>query len=739
MMQTTTLTLVGNPNSGKTTFFNALTGARQRVGNWPGVTVERKSGSFQDGGQTFDVTDLPGLYSLVAHSNERPLDFCVACDEVLSQQSDCVINVVDATNLERHLFLTSQLLEQQCPVVIVLNKMDLAKKQGLKLDISALQTALGCPVLPLSSHKKSDIKQFKAQLATLLPSLQRSSPWVQFDAPLAKVQRALAASLITQSSVEQHKAMRLALRHLEGDDYALRGFSCEASRDASAYALPDDTDILIASERYDVIHALMKTVLSRGHRRKQLTAAIDRVVLNRFLGIPVFLLVMYSLFFFAINVGGVFQDFFDWGSEAIFVHGLSQLLTSWHVPVWINAILTAGVGKGLNTTITFVPIIGAMFLFLSLLEASGYMARAAFVMDRAMRALGLPGKSFVPLIVGFGCNVPAIMATRTLDKPRDRILTILMSPFMSCGARLAIYAVFVGAFFPTGGQNVVFALYLIGVAMAVLTGFILRKTLLRGQSSPLIMEMPPYLLPKMKTLLINAGVRLKQFLWRAGKVIVPVCMLLGFLNSVHFHQSRDSLLAQAGKHLTPVFSPMGIRQDNWPATVGLLTGTLAKEVVVGTLNTLYTQEGHLHEPKQSWGFTQTMQRALGSIADNARGLAKSFSNPVLASAPIQNVNHGVYGEMFKRFDGRIGAFAYLLFILLYMPCVSATAATLRELNRGWMTFSLCWTTGLAYSTAVIFYQAATWARHPMQSLMWITGIALAFFAVLLGMRHAASA
>lgn len=737
-MKPSTIALVGNPNCGKTTLFNALTGARQREGNWPGVTVERKTGEYHTATQEYQVVDLPGLYSFVIQADDFPLDFCIACDYVLSDQADLVINVLDATNLERHLFLTTQLMEMNVPLMVVINMTDLAEKRGMVLDAAALQKTLNCPVIAISGHKKSDINRLKKTIDHAIPNIKASKPLIDFD-PLITQATAHIGTAISQAYPDKSAcAARLALRFFEGDDYALKHLDAHLQhqgnvrREQLTQQLPDDPDIMMASERYDAAHAIAKSVIHASKAATSLTQRLDAIVLNRFLGIPIFLGVMYLMFLVSINMGGVFQDFFDLGSEAIFVHGLSQLLTSWHFPAWLNALLSAGLGKGINTTITFIPILGSLFLFLSFLEATGYMARAAFVMDRLMRALGLPGKSFVPLIVGFGCNVPAIMATRTLDKPRDRILTVLMSPFMSCGARLAIYAVFVAAFFPHGGQNIVFALYLIGVLMAVLTGLLLRKTVLQGSSSPLVMEMPPYLLPKARTVFLQVWTRLKQFLLKAGKVIVPVCMVLGMLNAMQtnghlnvHHASRQSVLASIGRAVTPVFSPMGIKQDNWPATVGLLTGTLAKEVVVGTLNTLYTQEGHLQAPYQAWSLRAALSTAWETIPANLEALPDSLRNPVKASAPTQSVNHAVYGIMYLHFGGAIAAFAYLLFILLYMPCVSATAAILRELTLGWTVFSVLWSTGVAYGTAVAFYQVATWAQHPFHSFLWVLGIATA--------------
>lgn len=482
--------------------------------------------------------------------------------------------------------------------------------------------------------------------------------------------------------------------------------------------LGEDADILIADARYRFIQDVIAQCVTRKACPVSWTARIDSIILNRILGIPIFLGVMYAMFLFAINIGGAFQDFFDIGSNTIFVNGLASGLTALHTPAWLIALLADGVGKGINTTITFIPVIGALFLFLAFLEDSGYMSRAAFVVDRLMRALGLPGKSFVPMVIGFGCNVPAVMAARTLENKRDRILTVMMSPFMSCGARLAIYAVFTAAFFPSGGQNIVFALYLIGIAMAMLTGLLLRKTLLQGDPAPLVMELPPYHLPRMPSLFLHAWQRLKGFVWRAGKLIVPICILLGVLNSINLNGTLNtgtgdvhSILSRLGQFITPVFAPMGIHADNWPATVGLVTGILAKEVVIGTLNTLYSQVGHIVVQTEGFHFWAGLQSAVMSIPINLSQLGQAFSNPIVATAPVHTLSKGVYGVMAHYFDGKLAAMAYLLFVLLYFPCVSTTAAMLRELHRGWVVFSVVWTTGMAYIVAVGFYQIATFIQR----------------------------
>jgi len=740
------IALVGNPNAGKTSLFNSLTGSRQKVGNWPGVTVERKSGLFTLNNTDIEVIDIPGTYSLISHCDEDSLDVCIACDHILSGDAQLIVNVIDASNLERNLYLTTQLLDMGVPIVIALNMTDIAKRQRLQIDIDRLSQELSCPVVPIQANKAKGLDKLKQVIQQQLASNTQQDNQNKLAAYLPKE----ILPVLNPLQELARNTHYFTMRYFEGDECVLQRLDethqqrvkkCEKDMHAKHQ---EDSDILIADARYSFVHDLTeKVVHAHKPQKHNVTAMIDNVVLNRFLGIPIFLLVMYLMFLFAINIGGVFQDFFDIGSETIFVGGFAHLLHSLHFPSWITAILAAGVGKGINTTVSFIPVIGGMFLFLSLLESSGYMARAAFVVDRLMQALGLPGKAFVPLIVGFGCNVPAVMGARTLESHRDRILTIMMSPFMSCGARLAIFAVFTAAFFPVGGQNIVFALYLIGIVMALFTGLLLRNTLLKGDTSLFVMELPPYHIPHFASVMRQTWIRLKGFLFKAGKVIIPVCILIGTLNSLSIHgellvhdANQQSLLAWVGQKLTILFAPMGIHQDNWPATVGLITGTLAKEVVVATLNTLYTQIGHLgHLQNVHFDIWQGLSRAVHSIWDNLVALPSALGNPVAASAPEHSVSPGVYGVMYKHFDGQIGAFAYLLFVLLYVPCVSTVAVMTRELNRGWALFSLAWTTFLAYGIAVVFYQLATLSRHPASSLSWTLIMAGAFAAFMFLIKY----
>lgn len=667
--------LVGNPNCGKTTLFNACTGQNQKVGNWPGVTVEKKTGSFTYHKETFELIDLPGVYSLTSSGSDASLDTQITTNGVLEKNVDLFINIIDASNLERNLYLTSQLLELGKPVVIAINMTDLATKKGIVINHKELSRLIRCPVVLLQANKEIGIENLQKIIAqtTANPKPLRLALPEKVTATLNLIQSNLPKSM--DKTLVKYCANRI----VEGDTLLAKTFLKNFIID---YQSENDEDIEIVNSRYKVINNLVKQVQDTVKASQRYTLRLDKILLNRFLGLPIFLSIMYLMFFVAINLGGIVQNFFDVTTNAIFVQGLGEYLHKISTPNWLIALLANGVGRGINTTLTFIPVIFIMYFCLSLLDLSGYMARAAFVIDKVMRFLGLPGKAFVPMIVGFGCNVPAIMAARTLDSNQDRIITILMSPFMSCSARLAIYAVFVAAFFPRSGQNIVFALYLLGILAGVVTGFLLKKTLFVKQSEPLILELPAYHTPNLKRLIKETLRRLKIFIVRAGKLIIPVCVVLGALNAFTIHgtinvldASSDSLLSIIGKLLTPIFYPLGISQENWPASVGLLVGMLAKEVVIGSLNCLYS----------------TIYTADGSL----------------------------FGALQYFFDGKIGAFAYLLFVLLYIPCVSTIAAIRQEATRTLMWFSIIWSLLIAYSSSILFYQIATINRHPVQTLVYV--------------------
>jgi ferrous iron transport protein B len=464
---------------------------------------------------------------------------------------------------------------------------------------------------------------------------------------------------------------------------------------------------------------------------------------------------MYLMFMFTINIGGAFIDFFDGIAGAIFVDGLSEVLSSIGIPDFFRIVLANGLGGGIQVVATFIPIITALYLFLSAVEDSGYMARAAFVMDRFMRSIGLPGKAFVPLIVGFGCNVPGIMATRTLENERERKLTILMNPFMSCGARLPVYALFVAAFFPNNGQNLVFALYLIGIVVAVLTGFLMKRTILSGESSGFMMELPPYHMPTLKGILLRTWDRVRLFIKDAGQVIVVMVLVINVLSSIgtdgsiSHDNTSSSILSTISKTATPVFAPMGIEEDNWPAVLGIISGVLAKEVVVGTLDTLYSQlareDFDTTVSEEPFDFWQAINDAAATVPENLAAVTDMLADPLQmnvgdiesleAAAEAQEVNNATFGAMTKRFDGQVGAFSYLLFVLLYFPCVAVIGAIRREAGTSWAVFVAVWTTTIAYITASSFYQIGTFSQHPLFSSLWLTGVVVVSITSIFGLRR----
>ncbi len=754
-----TVGVVGNPNCGKTTLFNAFTGSKQHVGNWPGVTVEKKTGEYSYADKLIELVDLPGTYSLEAADDQVSLDEKVARDYIASKQADLIINIVDASNIERNLYLTSQLIEMRVPMILVLNMMDQVKSRGIKIDCDYLAQQLGCPVIAITASTKDGLAALKAQINRAAVTMPIPSVTINYAPALERAIEALSFSLADIAREQGCDLRWLALRSLEDDTLAkqlagkeLRAFVSQLQQQVETET-DDEIDILAADARYGFVNDLTQgAVCKLNEVSRHVTEKIDNIVLNRFLGIPVFLLVMYTLFMFTINIGTAFVDFFEQAVGALLIDGLGGMLLDYHLPQWLIVLITKGLGGGIQVVATFIPIIGFLFLFLSALEDSGYMSRAAFVMDRFMRMIGLPGKSFVPMIVGFGCNVPAIMATRTLENQRDRILTNLMNPFMSCGARLPVYALFAAAFFPVGGQNIVFGLYLLGIAVAVLTGLIMRHTLFKGETSPFIMELPAYHMPTLRGVFTRTWDRLKSFLINAGRIIVPMVLVLNFLNawgtdgSFGQENSNQSVLSEIGKTLTPLFKPMGIEKDNWPATVGVFTGVLAKEAVVGTLDALYSQLSDSDSgllDKAPFVLSEALMAALQTIPDNLSTVADHLLDPLglnigtvddmAVAADEQKVKTNTFAAMQQRYDGKVGAFAYLLFILLYAPCVAATAAIHRETNTVWTVFVVFWTTGIAYMTATVFYQAMTYERHPDYSLMWISGLISAFVMVIVAL------
>jgi len=755
-MKNLTIALAGNPNCGKTTLFNALTGSRQRVGNWPGVTVERLEGRYEQEGTEVCVVDLPGIYSFSAWSADEK----VSREYILREKPDVVVNILDASNLERNLYLTTQLLEMRVPVVVALNMMDVARQRKIQIELDHLARHLGCPVVPLIASRKEGLDRLKEQILAVARDHAVSATRVEYDHEVEEWIGRLQAEAAPVAEAERVDARWLAIKLLEEDPLAGQ-LTREVFRETVARAAErirhhagDDLDVVIADGRYGFIHGLARDVVKRTSEvRRTVSDAIDRVVLNRLLGIPVFLGVMYLVFLLTTHVGGGFIDFFDGLAGTVFVDGFGALLGSLNAPDWLVLLLADGIGGGIQTVSTFIPPIFFIFLCLSVLEDSGYMARAAFVMDRMLRAIGLPGKAFLPMLVGFGCNVPGIMAARTLENKRDRTMTVLMNPFMSCGARLPVYILFAAAFFPRTGGALIFGIYLTGIVLSVLTGLLLRTTLLQGEPATFVMELPPYHVPTLNGILFHTWHRLKGFVLRAGKVILPVVVLLSVLNSIGTDGSfgnenrSNSLLSAVGKSITPAFHPMGITEENWPATVGLFTGIFAKEAVVGTLDALYAQMEPLPEDEaaaeEPFSFWAGIQEAFASVPAAFEGFGRAVLDPfglsvtahledTAGAAAEVEASEQTLGVLPRYFGSRAAAVAYMLFILIYAPCVAAVAAIYRETSWKWAVFAVVYLTALAWTVATLFYQLAQFARHPGQSLAWTAGLA-AGLAVFYGM------
>ena len=760
-----TIALAGNPNSGKTTLFNALTGSRQRIGNWPGVTVERKEGLF-----TFDaaerllvepfrpaaqhtteaataelpgsgegeirVVDLPGIYSLAASSEDE----AVARDYLLSGDIDLVVNVVDASNIQRNLYLTLQLIEMHVPVLVVLNMADVAARRGIVVGTEHLSEHLDTPVISISAVRPADIVLVKETIIRCAGQTPPSKVRIPYPDPVEDELTALAPLCLPGAQRMSVDVRWVGLKLLEGDPWVTEQVletseteqdTLDARIDALNGQLNDEVDVALADARYGFIHGLTRHVSREKINRRTFTERVDGVVMNRILALPIFFGIMYGVFWLTMSVGGAFIDFFDLAFGAVFVDGFGRLLETIGAPHWLRAILADGIGTGLQTVATFIPIIFTMFAALSILEDSGYMSRAAYVMDRFMRTIGLPGKSFVPMMVGFGCTVPAILGTRTLESRRDRFMTIFMAPNMSCGARLPVYALFAAAFFPQRSGGIVFSLYVAGIGAAILTGFLLKVTLLRGEPTHFVMELPPYHAPRPRFVISQAWQRLGVFIKRAGVTITLIVTVLSLLN-IGFSPGADSagdsvdsstaaaaadseggtrtVLSVVARAVTPMFRPMGIENDNWPATVALVTGVFAKEAVVGTLSSLYgqTSAGAVEEAP---GIGSRIVDAFRSVPANIAAIFVSSDNSAGDSSEGDTGDSALFRRLRDRFTPE-AAYAYLLFVLIYVPCAAALAAAIREMGGmlGWLL--ALYSTGLAWSVATLFYQFASGPTFP---------------------------
>lgn len=656
--------LAGNPNSGKTTVFNSLTGARQHVGNWPGVTVEKKEGQLSVGDKVIRLVDLPGTYSLDAYS----ADEAVARDFILFEQPDVVVNIVDATNLERNLYLTVQMMELGANVVVALNMFDEAKAQEIDIDADKLSRLLGVSVVPTVATRKQGMEEV-IEAALQAAESKRKPLRVNYGKKTEPKLSVLENKILSLPLLaEKYNPRWLAVKLLEGSEDTIysshpeiRQVLATEPEFAEDGESREDAESVIIDGRYRFINGITKEAVKKGQTAKlSVSDRIDRIVTNRYLGIPIFLMAMWLLFQFTFALGeplvaGI-ESFFNWAGNFV-AAGLDSL----GVSALILSLFVDGIIKGLGSVLVFIPNIFLLFFAISLLEDSGYMARAAYIMDRFMHTLGLHGKSFIPLLIGFGCNVPAIMATRTLENKKDRMITILISPLISCSARLPVYLLFAGAFFSAYQGLVVFSLYTLGIVLAVIMGMIFKRFFFKGETSHFVMELPPYRVPTLKSTFIHMWERGSSFIRKAGTIIFAVVLLVWLLANLPAgveYASQDSFLGRIGSLLAPVFSPAGF--GTWEAAVALLFGIVAKEVVVGTLGLIYGVGGA--------GLTATI---------------------ALNWTPLS-------------------AYAFMVMTLVYVPCVATIGAIKRETNSwGWTAIAVGYSLVLGWLLAVLVFQVGT--------------------------------
>lgn len=676
--KTITIALVGNPNSGKTSIFNNLTGARQHVGNYPGVTVEKKEGLARYGDYTIRIIDLPGTYSLTAYS----LDEVVTRKFILDAKPDLVVDVVDSSNLERNLYLATQLMELEMPLVLAFNMSDIAKSAGQHIDEEAFSRLVGVKIAQTVGVKNKGTAQL---LKSIIETYQQKecikrisiNYGKEIEDELSKLFNCLKA----REAVIDHYPLRwLAIKLLEDDKDITDFIKAKAgteeilkrsalSRNHIKSIFADDPETIIADRRYGFINGILHEVITpAAESHLKASDMIDRVVVNRIAGIPIFLGVMWLMFkcIFALS-----EKPMEWIEH---VQVIAGAFVSGFLPEgsFIQGLIVDGIIGGVGSVLVFVPIIFMLFFCMSILEDSGYMARIAFIVDKFMHKIGLHGRSFIPMLLGFGCNVPAIMATRVIESRKDRLTTILINPFMSCGARLPIYALFIGVFFSKRiSGNVLFSLYLLGFIMAVIMAKLLRKFIFTGESAPFVMELPPYRLPTLRGLFIHMWERGWLYIKKAGTVILLGCILIWSLSALPIHAQGDlskSYIARIGRFIEPAIRPLGF---DWKIGTALISGVVAKEIVVGTLGVLYGAE----EDKD--GHSSGLR---GALKEDRYPDGRKVFTPLIA-------------------------YALMVFVLLYIPCLSTAAVIRKESGSwGWMFFSIGYSTLLAWLAAFIIYQ-----------------------------------
>ena len=714
MAQTITVAVAGNPNAGKSTLINAIAGTRLHVGNWPGVTVEKKEAALEYHGKRVKLVDLPGTYSLSPYTQEE----VIARDYLIHEKPDLIVNVVDATNLERNLYLTIQLLELSIPVIMALNVFDEAEHKGFRFNIKAMEEMLGVMVIPTVATKNVGTHSLLDAIVHVAENRQSYQPKeLRYDEDVEDAVDALASSVTAAYPylIFQFPVRWLMLKILEGDCNILEKLNIDSPPLLSVPAVEhlkrsheEDIESFMADERYGQAAGLVREVLTKPEIRKiDLTEKIDRVMLNRYLGVPIFLAAMWLMFKLTFDVSAPFIDWIDETTAGPLTRWTAALLTWLTFPEWTVSLVTEGIIGGVGFVLVFVPVIFAMMFFITFLEGSGYMARAAFVMDRAMHSIGLHGKSFIPMLLGFGCNVPGIYATRTLENSRDKALTALLIPLMSCGARLPVYVLFTGVFFARHSGTVLWSLYVLGMTMAVVVGMIMKKTIFRGESPMFIMELPPYRLPSMKNLVIHTWEKGKHFLIKAGTYILAVSVFVWFLLNIPWgvDNKKDSFLGKAGQAIAPVFEPLGF--GNWEAASSLITGVIAKEIVVGTMGEIYAAPSETIQQEQNPSFSEDLKTITLSFAKAAKdSLVNVFSTFGIASISTeQEEGHDKLQNKVRQAFTPLSAYAFMVFVLLYMPCVVVGVAMRHEFGTWkWFGIAFAYQMALAWGMAFVIYQ-----------------------------------
>ncbi len=662
--------LVGNPNCGKTTLFNALTGSNQYVGNWPGVTVEKKEGIAKLGEVSFTVVDLPGIYSLSPYSMEE----LVARKFIIGEKPDAVINIVDATNLERNLYLTMQLLELERPMVLAVNFMDEVEKRGDEIDCGKLSAQLGIPVIPISARDGVNIDKLVEEAHHQMHTGLTVEPDDLYDGFTHAIHHRIGEIIHDRAYAVGIPAHWAAIKLLEGDGEVAKDLGLgettlqridQIADEYEASSELGDRETLLADSRYRFVERVVRLSVQRKNREgeRTITERIDAVATHKIWAVPVFLMMMLAVFLVTFSGPGAWlSDGIAAFVENVMCPGVSGWLSHLGAPAWLAGLLVDGLISGVGGVITFLPMIALLFLFLSMLEDSGYMARAAFVMDRTLRRFGLSGKAFIPMLMGFGCTVPAVMGARTMENEKDRRMTIFLVPFMSCGARLPIYGLMTAAFFPRQAGLVVFGLYLLGLLIAIGSGVLLKHTIFHGEPAPFLLELPPYRMPTLQNIWLHVWQRVRDFLTRAGTIIAVMSVAVWFLQNFGLdlrmvEGTGDSILARFGGFIAPIFQPLGF--GVWQAAVALLTGLIAKEMVVSSMSLFY-------------GFSLTDYAAAGAV------MAATFSPAA--------------------------ALAFLAFCALYTPCVAAIATIRREMGSlKWTALALGWQLVVAWLVSFVVY------------------------------------